>query len=154
MFTFEDQEIVRKAFTIAMERTLARYVDPVNRNVVQTFLIETAHLRNPITTMSNEGIDDLVRQIFVNQTLIEFVLALSFSFYTVWGETGSKLSQLIESMVSGLAIESGRGSLIPPELSARYRSAESVELVLQANTWLIPLFLAMVYYRESDRTQK
>lgn len=154
MFTFEDQEIVKKAFLIALDRTLTRYIDPINRNSIQAFLLETAHLRNPITVLSNEGLDDLTHQIFTNGLLSEFVFALSFTFYTAWGESSSKLDGLIQSLTNGLTVSTERGSLIPKEITNRYRSGGTIQSLLVANTWLIPLLLVMTYYRESDRNPK
>lgn len=145
VFSNEDMEVVVVSMQEAYRHTRNEFdMDPTLREKIDAFVVNFLLNYQVASIIMPASLDTLVREVFSNKLIRDFVLTLQFNFFTRWGEASVNFTSLTDSLSYGLGLssdEEGQYSVIPKQLRDALPSQDNVREVLKANKWLVILLV-------------
>lgn len=144
-FSNGDMEVVVAAMHEAYSHTRAEFdTDPVLRGEVESFITHFLLSYQVASITMTSSLDTLVREIFGNKTVRDFVLTLQFNFFARWGEAAVNFTSLTDSLSYGVSMsgeEQAQFCLVPKQLREAVPSQSEVRDLLNSNKWLVTLLV-------------
>jgi hypothetical protein len=106
-------------------------------------------------------VKNAVETVFADEVLRDFVLTLTFVFFSRWGASDEKYAQLVETFAFSVSADvptSNTGTLnvpsaIPPAILADLSKSDNVRSRLLANKWLATLLLIQLVVQMPDLSE-
>lgn len=144
-FSNEDMEVVVASMQEAYRHTRNEFdIDPNMREKIDGFVVNFLLNYQVSSIVMPSSLDTLVREVFSNKLIRDFVLTLQFNFFSRWGEAAENFTSLTDNLSYGLGLsseENSQFSVIPKQLSEALPSQDDVRLILKANKWLVVLLI-------------
>lgn len=149
-FDNDDMETVAGAFQVAITQTLAMYLDEAAREKIMMLCTKIVVEEKPWMWVSPEGVNHLDDLIMVEELTRDFIMALTFTFFSRWGEAKVKFTGLVDTLSWGCAVDNANAEdqsyvLMSKDLSARLSSQETVKKYLAANKWVVVMMLIKLF---------
>jgi hypothetical protein len=132
----------------------AKALEQKSQERIIHFVYHNALYGKPFMLVTPMGVKNLVENVFSDVIVRDFVLQLSFVFYSRWGTDNAKYSQLAETLAFAVSADveplgiSGTASVpcsIPPAVLADLPKTDGVRATLASNKWLsVVLLIALV----------
>ena len=150
--TTEQLTEVRICFIDAFNALYSKYTDTETLPAITRFLGQMSLQVKPWVLLTNDGLQLLVRTVFENDIIRDFIFSLQFQFFSSWGHDASKYEGLVEIISDSVGIkrEDLRSSLIPEQLTARLPVKDDCIDILIANKWLVIIALTQLYVTVTD----
>lgn len=106
-------------------------------------------VQRPFTITTPQGSQHAVETVFTDEIVRDFVLSLVYVFFSRWGGTNQRFSDLVETLAFAVSAGSsgplgngvGSRNMIPKQLLEDLPKEEAVRQVLGDNKWLVVLLL-------------
>lgn len=118
------------------------------------FVYHNALYDKPFMLVTPLGVKNVVEKVFSDVIVRDFVLQLSFVFYSRWGTDAEKYSHLVETLAFAVSADvepmslsgiPGAPCAIPPAVLADLPKTDGVRITLANNKWLsVILLIALV----------
>lgn len=99
---------------------------------------------NPHVVMSKTGLPTVTQEVFSDELFSNFLLKVSFNFYTRIMLLPGNKERLIDSLTEGLCCNSGESNLVPTEIKERLLVKEDIKQALTDNNWLVCYLFLML----------
>ena|ERR1700693_4689033 len=150
---------VAEVFREATEYVIANSSGDETRLVIRRFMANLALAYKPYMITTPEGTAELVQVIFGDEILRDFVLSLGYVFYSRWGVTSGKYTELVQTIAWSAAGDTGiEGSrdtdnYIPQEIKENISVLSGTTAVLLQNKWLITILLIQLFVEVAPVTE-
>lgn len=127
------------------------------------FVYHNALYDKPFTLVTPAGVKNLVEKVFSDVIVRDFVLQLSFVFYSRWGTDSEKYSHLADTLAFAVSADVVPMSLtgipsvpcaIPPQVLADLPKNDGVRATLASNKWLSVILLIALVVQMPDLPTK
>lgn len=113
---------------------------------IHRFLWSFVMIQKPYMLATQKGVQLAVATVFTSEIIRDFVLTLVYVFFSRWGGTSQRFSELTESLAFAVGASgfpgAGRGqNAIPKQILEDLPREDLVLPVLQENKWLVVLLL-------------
>ena len=154
-FTNDDMETVQAAFEVAIKTVLDQYRDPALKEKLLLFIQNIVVQEKPWMWVSPEGQEHVVYLFMVDEFPRDFIMLLTYTFFSRWGEGKVKYTGLTDALSWGCAADNDDNVekeyvLMSKDLSARLSPLDSVKKYLRANKWLAVAMLIKLFVAPSD----
>jgi hypothetical protein len=164
MSSIEKMKENELAFRDAYEHTFSHFPDATRRNVVLKFVSGITMQYSLYLAFTSDGLSKLMKDVFSNDTIRDFVLRLTGAFFTRLGTstyTGNELPDVLASALCVFPTPSNNNNIssdvvaVPEELKNRLPEYDDVKALLLANKWLVTVAMLSLYLRiEIEDTKK
>lgn len=154
-----EMELVGTLFQEAIDFLFQSANEKTKKNVLP-FMIKRILGDVPTVQMSPNGVKELRNEVYNNVEIRDFLLNLSFVFFSRWAASDEKVLSLAANLARGLSQGTFVGdniavSAVPDEVSNRLSKREDVFNLLASNQWLIcvimmPLFMSSKSFMDHD----
>ncbi len=154
-----EMELVGTLFQEAVDFLFQSSNDKTKKNVLQ-FMIKRILGDIPTVQMSPNGVKELRNEVYNNIEVRDFLLNLSFVFFSRWAASDAQVLALAANLARGLSQGTFVGeniavSAVPDEVLNRLAKREDVFNLLASNQWLIcvimmPLFMSSKSFIDHD----
>lgn len=112
------------------------------------FVFDLVLRQKPFMMVTQPGYEAIVHSVFTKETIRDFVLSMSYNFYTYWAGTDEDHKALAQT----LALSAGYQvpSLIPKPITDHMATSEAAQSILVNNRWLCVLMLLPVWLQAPD----
>jgi hypothetical protein len=145
------------AFRDAYEHTLSHFPDPTRRNVVLKFVSGITMQYSLYLAFTSDGLSRMMKDVFSNDTVRDFVLRLTGAFFTRLGMSEQDNNELPEVLASALCVfptpsiknadVSSETVAVPEELKLRLPEYDDIKTLLLTNKWLVTVAMISLYLR-------
>jgi hypothetical protein len=127
----------------------SKALDQKAQERIMMFVHSTAIADKPWMLCTQLGIKRAVEVVFEDVVLRDFILQLSFTFFSRWGASGEKYAHLIETLAFAVSVnghDAPNGTLlvpsaIPPAVADDMVTQQVALSALHANKWLVIMLL-------------
>lgn len=154
-FTNDDMETVVGAFQAAIQQVTDQYRDEALREKALMLCNQIVVQEKPWMWTSPEGIDHIDDLFMVDEFNRDFIMLLTFTFFSRWGEANVKFTGLVDTLSWGCAAdnedEADKGfTLMSKDLSIRLSPQSTVKKYLRANKWIVVAMLIKLLVKPID----
>ena len=112
------------------------------------FVYDVVLRQKPFMMVTQQGYEAIVASVFQKDDIRDFVLSMTYNFYTYWASSTDDH----ESLAKTLALAAGYQvpSLIPKQITDYLATVEAAEKILVNNRWLCMLMLLPVWLEAPD----
>lgn len=148
MFTAEDMDNVRIAFTEAYDQSLSQYLEPDQQLKIKILAADLAHTTKPVLLLTTDGMVSMVEKIFENPVALSFIQRLSFNFFGRWTEASTHYAALSHCLAFACSGDSQSNFTATPEaIATRLVPFEKAKDVISNNRWVAIILLLVLYLR-------
>ena len=147
-------ELINLAFLSVYSNSLSSNHEKLLKFTFGLIKEQVPHLLFSGQTRGMKQLNDLM---FNDPTITDFVLKITFHFFSKFGNTLERYPQLVENLASGLGylkpVESRDHQTVvatPPDFYERISSVEDVQALLLDNRWMVTMVLLMLYLMTPD----
>ena len=135
---------VIRIFVQATEHVLNNYL-PESRPELDGFIAQMVLQEKPYMLVTDEGINRARMMVFAKESIRDFILSLSFSFFGRLASDENTLAGLAHTLADGTTFH-GYGAdaklnRMPTEIADRLEATSTTADILKANKWLMVLLL-------------
>ncbi len=146
---------IGEVFKDSLEHVLrnTQALEEKSRARIQHYVYHSALYDNPYMLLTMAGVKNAVETVFSDEVVRDFVLRLSFVFFSRWGTSDEKYGQLIDTLAFAVSADVPTGfsgtqlvpCAIPSQVLADMPKSELARSTLYTNKWLsIVLLLQLV----------
>lgn len=101
----------------------------------------------PYILVSSEGLPNAITMTFTRESVRDFVMTLSYNFFTRWGGSQEAIAALADNLSFGAGqAQVGRDlCAMPQPIAARLGEQEDTKTLLLNNRWLMVLLLIQAF---------
>jgi hypothetical protein len=139
--TTEQMVVAVETFQAAYEQVMSKYAGDGKKSILE-FVTNIVVLQKPYMLASAKGPEEWTNIIFGNEGARDFILSLSFSFFSRFHETNTPELALAASLTRGLILNSFLPkSFIPEIIVSGYFGIKETEELLGSNQWLMTVLM-------------
>ena len=155
--TTDEWRDTAEVFTESVEFALNNITGPNEklREKLTDFLMSLILADKPYLLASARGLDRAVNLVFLDQEVCDFVLMIVFVFFSRWGASVERYTNLVESLAFAIAADAAdtsaqrapRQGLVatPPEIHESLPDPALAQDLLRQNKWLSVLLLIHLF---------
>lgn len=150
----EQMVLAIQTFQDSLEYVLGNY-DQTNRDKALAFCGLLLMEEKPYLLVTTEGIQHAMKLVFTSASRQDFIMTLSFVFFSRWGHSPDDFSGLVENLARGatqsgvpIVVVAGHESIrsidyraTPEAIADRLTEYEDARLILSANQWLVVVLM-------------
>ncbi len=142
----EQMVIVAETFQESLQHVLSNYLGETKTDI-QLFVAEIVLKNKPYMLVTEEGLQHAVNLVFTNEQHRDFIFTLAFTFFARWGESDMHVTGLAENLARGTSQvhHNLEYNAVPDQLTMRLSTMEDTKLLLEANKWLMIVFLLQLF---------
>lgn len=141
-------EVYKDSLKFVLDNNSRMLTPDVNEHLLR-FMYTYVLVQKPFTITTPQGMQHAVETVFTDEVVRDFVLTLVYVFFSRWGGTQQRFSELVESLAFAVSaggsgpFGNGAGSrnAIPKQLLEDLPKEEGVRSALGDNKWLVVLLL-------------
>jgi hypothetical protein len=140
--TTEQMVVATSTFQESFTHVLGNYVGESREHIVK-FVANIILREKPYMLVTEAGLQHAMQIAFGNNDAErDFLLMLTFTFFSRFGETDNPVKALSTNLARGVALGNNNDlNAVPEQLKKRLPIESDAHLVLEANQWLITLLM-------------
>lgn len=148
--TGEEMREVGEVFIETVQHVLASY-PPEGREGLQQLMMNFIAKYKPWAMVTPQGIGDLVEFVWTNSGFTDFLMMLSFVFFSRWGSSDEKIQALTNNLARGTGlVVRDENNAVPRQYSERLPDFSAAQSRIAANRWIaialmLPLFIKVEF---------
>lgn len=136
---------VASVFIESFNHVVSNYVGE-SKNHAKLFTANIILKEKPYMIVSLEGLPHITEIVFGSDANRDFILTLSFTFFSRWGHSEREVYGLINNLARGVSNANALTlNAMPKDISSRLVSSENAAEILEANKWLIVIILMQLF---------
>jgi hypothetical protein len=149
-----------QVFKDSLEHVLrnAQALEQATQDRIQRFVYVEAFYKKPYMLVTPQGVKSAIEMVFGDEILRDFVLSLTYHFYSRWGTTNEKFLHLVDTLAFAVSVDGPPASNtalpyqsgIPPQVQDDMASSETVRPTLLANKWIVIILLLQLVVAMPD----
>jgi hypothetical protein len=141
-------EVYQDSLKFVLDNNSRMLAPDVNERIMR-FMYTYVLVQKPFTITTPQGMQHAVETVFTDEAVRDFVLTLVYVFFSRWGGTSQRFSELVESIAFAVSAN-GNGPLgngvgsrnaIPKQLLEDLPKEDGVRSLLGDNKWMVVLLL-------------
>ena len=128
------------------------------RDRISRFVYVEAFYKKPYMLVTPSGVQSAIEVVFADEVLRDFILSLTYVFYSRWGTNNEKFQHLVETLAFAVSVDGPPDgpmaapyqSGIPPQVRDDLAKSDTVRPTLLANKWLVIILLIQLIVAMPD----
>lgn len=159
MNSIENMKAIELAFRDAYNHTVSHFPDAARKNIITRFTSSVTMQYSMYLVFTSDGLKKAISDVFGNDTIRDFVLRLTSSFFARLGNYDDELHNVLASAMCVFPVTSNQNTsmetvALPEEIKSRLPEYDDIRMLLASNKWLITVTMISLYLRvEIDSTR-
>lgn len=151
---------IGQVFKDSLEHVLqnSQALELATQERIQRFVYVEAFYKKPYMLATPAGVKGAIEMVFGDEVLRDFILSLTYHFYSRWGANNEKFQYLVETLAFAVSVDGPPDgtmavpyqSGIPTQVQDDLARSDTVRPTLLANKWLVIILLIQLVVAMPD----
>lgn len=155
--TTQEMIVATETFQESFRHVMGNYPVPEAKQYLLKFVLGVIMVEKPYMLVTDEGIQRAIALVFTAEAERDFILTLTYTFFSRFGETSAPAKNLAAALARGIAltgVTTSQLSAAPDAIKTRLPTEEEARAILEANQWLMTVLLIQLCVQITDDAKK